>query len=164
MSRMLNRPFVNLAFSGSAKGEPAMAETIAKIKNPAMIILDYDANAQIAGLKKTLSDFIDIIRSKHPETPILLVSKLPYAEEFHNNFQYTNDRLAYTTIHTSEIKKRRENGDKNIHFLDGTTLYGSDPSECTVDGCHATDLGFYKIAQNMAPVIENILTKGNNIL
>ena len=48
--------------------------------------------------------------------------------------------------------------DDKPFVLDGTTLYGSDPSECTVDGCHATDLGFYKIAQNMAPVIENILT------
>ena len=52
-----------------------------------------------------------------------------------------------------------ETGDKNIHFLDGTTLFGADPSECTVDGCHATDLGFYQIAKHMAPVIENILTK-----
>ena len=159
LSRTLNRPFINLGFSGSAKGEPEMAETIAKIKNPAMIILDYDANAQVEGLRNTLSEFIDIIRHKHPETPILLVSRLPYAEEFHNDFHYTQMRFDFNAIHTAELKRRRDAGDKNIHFLDGASLYGPDPSECTVDGCHATDLGFYQIARHMAPVIENILTK-----
>ena len=159
LSRKLNRPFINLGFSGSGKGEPEMAHTIATIKNPAMIILDYDANAQSDGLKKTLSTFTDIIREKHPEVPILLVSKLPYAYEFHGDMQYDAERIALTSIHIGEVQRRRAMGDKNIHFLDGMTLYGADPSECTVDGCHATDLGFYMIAKNMEVVIRNILKK-----
>jgi hypothetical protein len=48
-------------------------------------------------------------------------------------------------------------GDKNIHFLDGTTLFGDDSTECTVDGVHGTDLGFYMVARRMAPVIRRIL-------
>lgn len=159
LSRTLNRPFINLAFSGSGKGEPEMAELIADIKNPAMIILDYDANAKVEGLRETLSGFIDILRKKHPETPILLVSKLPYAADFHEDLIYTKLRYDYTNIHLSELNRRREAGDRNIHFIDGSTLYGPDPSECTVDGTHATDLGFYMIAKHMAPVIENILRK-----
>ena len=136
-----------------------MARTIAKIKNPAMIILDYDANAMVDGLRKTLSDFIDIIREKHPQTPILLISRLPKAAEFHDDFYCIQERFDYTTIHLAEMNRRREKGDKNIHFLDGSTLFGADPSECTVDGTHATDLGFYMIAQHMEPVIRNILNK-----
>ncbi len=159
LSRTLNRPFINLGFSGSAKGEPEMAETIAKIKNPAMIILDYDANAGVDGLRKTLTKFIDIIRAKHPTTPILLVSRLMQSYEFHRDSYYIQERFDLTSIHLAELQRRRKAGDKNIHFLDGTTLFGADPSECTVDGCHATDLGFYQIAKHMAPVIENILTK-----
>ena len=61
-------------------------------------------------------------------------------------------------IHLNELSRRRNAGDRNIHFLDGSTLYGPDPSECTVDGGHATDLGMYFIAITMAPVIERILT------
>lgn len=159
LSRMLDRPFINLGFSGSAKGEPEMAKTIADIKNPAMIVLDYDANARIEGLKKTLSTFIDIIRAAHPETPILLISRLPQAHEFHGETEYIEERMALTSIHLAEVQRRRERGDKNIHFLDGVTLYGGIASECTVDGCHATDLGFYFVAQNTAPVIERILNK-----
>lgn len=159
MSRMLDRPFINLGFSGSAKGEKIMAETIAQIENPAMFILDYDANAQVVGLRNTLKDFIDILRSKHPETPILLVSRLPQAGEFHEEQEYIEQRYQFTTIHLAELKRRRDAGDKNIHFLDGMTLFGDIASECTVDGCHATDLGFHQIAKTMAPVIERILTK-----
>ena len=159
MSRMLNRPFLDLAFSGSGKGEPAIAEIIAGIENPAMLILDYDANAHADGLRNTLSNFIDILRKKHPLVPILLVSRLPFAEEFKTKYQYTNERLELTLIHLEELKKRRESGDENIHFLDGMTLYGPEPWECTVDGVHATDLGFSRIAHNMAPVIENIITR-----
>lgn len=157
MSRMLNRPFINLAFSGSGKGEPAMAELIADIKNPAMIVLDYDANAHVDGLRATLSNFIDIIRKKHPVTPILLISKLPFAAELANEYQYPEERWEYQKIHMDELKKRRDAGDTNIHFLDGTALLGNDPSECTVDGIHATDLGFYMMAKHTAPVIARIL-------
>lgn len=158
LSRMLNRPFINLAFSGSGKGEPAMAKILADVKDPALYILDYDANAGVAGLKRTLSNVIDIIRAKHPETPILLVSKLEYGYEFDENNAYPEIRWQFQNIHMAEIRKRRDAGDKNIHFLDGTTLYGSDPSECTVDGIHATDLGFYMISKRMAPVIRRILS------
>ena len=157
MCRLLNRPFLNLAFSGSGKGEPQMAELIADIRNPAMFVLDYDANANVEGLDATLPTFIEILRKKHPVTPILLVSRLLYENEFLQS-QYTEERLGFTRIHLRELNRRREMGDLNIHFLDGTALYGPDPSECTVDGCHATDLGFYQIAHRMAPVIERILS------
>lgn len=158
MSRILDRPFLNLSFSGAGKGEPEMAELLAEIQNPAMYILDYDANVNDIELKATLSAFIDILRKKHPETPILLVSRLPMKNEFLTPTAYIQNRHSRTEIHLNELSRRRKAGDKNIHFLDGSTLYGPDPSECTVDGTHANDLGRYFIARTMAPVIERILT------
>ena len=158
MSRMLDRPFLNLGFSGAGKGEPEMAELLAEISDPAMYVLDYDANAGVTGLKATLTAFIDILRKKHPETPILLVSRLPMKHEFLTPTAYVPSRRELTEVHLNELARRREAGDKNIHFLDGSTLYGPDPSECTVDGIHSTDLGMYFIAKTMAPVIERILT------
>ena len=158
MSRMLDRPFLNLGFSGAGKGEPEMAELLAEIPDPAMYVIDYVANVGDVGLKKTLSAFLDIIRAKHPETPLLLVSRLPMKNEFLTEKGYTQNRHSLTEIHLTELARRRAAGDNNIHFLDGSTLYGPDPSECTVDGIHATDLGMYFIAKTMAPVIERILT------
>ena len=156
MSRMLNRPFINLGFSGSGKGEPEAAELLASIKNPAMFVLDYAGNAKNEGLLATLSTFINILRAKHPETPILMVSMTPWKDEL-EQCECTGSRMAQTMIFLDELRRRRENGDKNIHFLDGFGLYGADLSECTVDGVHATDLGFLMIARRMAPVISGIL-------
>ena len=158
MSRMLDRPFLNFGFSGAGKGEPEIAELLAEIPDPAMYVLDYDANAGSTGLKATLPAFIDILRKKHPETPILLVSRLPMKHEYLTPAAYVPLRQELTEVHLNELSRRRNAGDKNIHFLDGSTLYGSDPSECTVDGIHANDLGMYFIAKTMAPVIERILT------
>lgn len=158
MSRMLNRPFINLGFSGSGKGEPAAAEMIAGIENPAMFILDYAGNAKNDGLKATLSNFIDILRRKHPEIPILLVSATPWADEL-DTMVCTPYRMEQTALYLDELRCRRENGDKNIHFLDGFGLYGADWSDCTVDGVHATDFGFQMIARRMAPFISGVLDR-----
>ena len=158
MSRMLNRPFINLGFSGSGKGQPVAAELLASVENPAMFVLDYAANAKNDGLQATLSDFIDILRKKHPETPILMVSVTPLVDEL-EQCACTPYRMAQTQLFLNELQKRRENGDKNIHFLDGSGLDGADWTECTVDGVHATDLGFYMIAKHTAPVIAGILER-----
>jgi len=50
-------------------------------------------------------------------------------------------------------------GDSNMHFLDGETLYPGCFEEYAVDGVHATDLGFLKIAEGMAPVIRELLQR-----
>lgn len=158
MSRLLNRYFVNLAFSGNGKGEPAAAKLLASVPDPAMFVLDYYANVKNDGLRATLATFIDILRDAHPEVPILMVSGTMLKNELERD-EYTPERMEQTEIYLAELRKRRDGGDKNIHFLDGTSLYGADPTECTVDGTHATDLGFYMIAHRMAPVIAGILSQ-----
>ena len=129
------------------------------IREPiADVVMHYAANAKNDGLQATLSDFIDILRKKHPETPILMVSVTPLVDEL-EQCACTPYRMAQTQLFLNELQKRRENGDKNIHFLDGSGLYGADWTECTVDGVHATDLGFYMIAKHTAPVIAGILER-----
>jgi len=156
ITRMLNRPVLNYGFSGAGLGEPGIAKYLASIENPAMYILDYDANAWPDGIQKTLSPFLDILRAAHPETPILLVSSLPFTpDDFSREFGGRHERL--TQLYLAELQKRRAAGDKNLHFLDGQSLLGPEPFECLVDGVHASDLGFHEIAKRMAPVIERIL-------
>ena len=40
---------------------------------------------------------------------------------------------------------------------DGRALLGAAGAEATVDGSHLTDLGFYVLAQNLAPLLEKML-------
>jgi hypothetical protein len=44
--------------------------------------------------------------------------------------------------------KARQQGDENVYFLDGETLFGEKDREiCTVEGLHPNDLGFYRMAE-----------------
>ena len=52
------------------------------------------------------------------------------------------------------------NGDKYIAFLDGELLWGEvDRDSCTVDGCHPNDLGFYRMAETIYPVLKELINR-----
>lgn len=162
VSRELNRPVINLGFSGNGKGEAEVAAELAKIRNPAMFVLDYEANSGGAeALRKTLPRFVEVLRAAHPATPILVISKVRYAYESLDRVR-GEDRRPDNLVEARDVQKelvelRRKNGDANIHFLDGAGLLGEDWDECSVDGGHQTDFGFYRMAKSIAPVIREIL-------
>ena len=156
ISRRLNIECINLGFSGNGRGEPEMARIFTKIKNPACIVLDYEANASDGTLERTLKEFIDILRDKHPFVPVLVLSKIRYATENYNQ-NALNKRLQLKQFQYDLINDLRAKGDENIYFYAGDLFLGDDFDECTVDGVHPTDLGFMRIAQKLAPLLESIL-------
>lgn len=158
LSRYLPYEFINLGFSGNGKGEPEVARTIAGIANPAMFVLDYEANVGTAEqMAETVPAFIRILRERHPEVPILVVSKIRNAGDrfYEERLQMLRDRR---NVQQSIVERLRKEGDANVHFLDGGTLLGEeDAEECTVDGVHPTDLGFLRMAQCLTPVIRKLI-------
>jgi lysophospholipase L1-like esterase len=157
LSRRLNIECVNLGFSGNGRGEPEVAEAIAQIANPACFVLDYEANAGSGGiLERTLPGFIGILRKDHPEVPVLVVSKIGFAEELYN-CEAAGRKVFLRDYQRNMVEDLRRNGDENIHFLDGIELLGDSFDECTVDGVHPTDLGFWRMAEKLEPVIRKLL-------
>lgn len=150
LSRWLDFELVNLGFSGSAKGEPAVAEAIAAL-DPEALIIDYDHNAPSAEhLEKTHEKFFRIIREKHPDLPIVIISRP-------GEYGPTDQRFMI-------IKKTYDNavaaGDRHVYMVPGYTLFGTkDRDACTVDGCHPNDLGFMRMAETVRPVLEKALQK-----
>lgn len=160
LGRAMNAEFYNLGFSGSGRGEPEVARTIAEIRAPALIALDYEANSGgIKGLSATLPGFIRILREEHPKVPLLVLSRIRFAHETlqSESLRARNECLSYQRQVVSDLHKA---GDANIHFQDGTDLLGRDYEECTVDGVHPTDLGFYRMAEALLPVFRRILGAG----
>lgn len=155
LSRWHNCEFYNFGFSGSGRGEPAAAEILASIENPRCFILDYEPNAHNEGIRNTLEKFLDILRSKHPEVPITVISKAPHAStmlSFGANDvceEVSEDCRLSREFQKELIAKRRAAGDENIYFVDGLKLLGIDWGECMMDGCHFNDLGFYRFAENL---------------
>ena len=135
--------FVNLGFGGQARGEKAMAEYLAS-SDCSLFVCDYDYNAPDASyLERTHYKFYEVYRRKKPNVPILFLTK----PDTDTNFFDAEERR--NVVYESYCRALRT-GDKNVYFADGSTLFGrKDRSQCTVDGCHPNDVGYYKMAQNI---------------
>jgi hypothetical protein len=158
LSRGLNVPFINLGFTGSGRGEPEVAQSVASVRDPALFVLDYEANSNLDGLTQSMPDFIGILRNQHREVPILVVSKIRYAQEALKSEPDTlRSREACKAFQRHLVQKLRAAGDRHIHFLDGSRLLGRDFHECSVDGAHPTDLGFFRMADGLGPAIAKLL-------
>ncbi len=152
LSSQLGFDYINLGFSGNAKGEKAMADYIANLSMSAFVY-DYDYNApNVEHLEDTHSKMFKIIREANPDLPILMLSR-------------PNPHLNQDEIKRREIVKKTyinaiENGDKNVYFIPGNELILQMFSETAlVDYAHPNDSGFV----SMATVIKDTLKKMLNI-
>ena len=150
VSVKLDCDFVNLGFSGSARGELVMAKYIAGL-NPDIFVMDYDHNAPtVEHLEKTHEKFFKEFRMLKNTVPVVFMSA-PDAR-FHDENWIKRRDIVYNT-YTNAVKS----GDKNVYFIDGNRLLGEDDwRACSVDCTHPNDLGHYRMAKNIIPVIEKI--------
>lgn len=156
LCRALKARQVNLGFSGSGRGEEAMAELINEL-DPSLFVFDYDHNApDVEYLRKTHEPFFKIIRAKHPELPVIFASKCdiwPYDPSYDN---FSERREVIRTTFRNAVNA----GDKHVYFVDGETLFGTEDREaCCVDRCHPNDLGFYRMYKTFLPVVKRALAE-----
>ncbi len=155
LSRVIDAEFINLGFSGNGKGQPSVIDTIAAINDMDLLVIDYEANIN-DGIYENLPVIITTLRNKHPNLPILIVSRIKYGQE---NIRPENEEKAIKRrdFQKEFVEKRKQNGDQNIDFFDGRVLLdGNDPGEYAVDGCHLTDAGFIKMANGLQSVIKKV--------
>ncbi len=147
LCRAMDAPQINLGFSGSGKGEIAVARAIAGLELAAFV-MDYDHNAPTPEyLKQTHEPFFKAIREKQPDLPIIIMSKC--------NFYGSRDDIARRDIIRQTYENAAKAGDKHVWFIDGEILFGKeDRDACTVDGCHPNDLGFYRMYKTALPVLK----------
>ena len=155
LSRELQAEFLNFGFSGHGQNEPEIAELLAEIEDPAMYILDSEANSLSAEkVRERVPRFLDILRRDHPETPIVIVTKVPYGPRYSQEIPVLKEEFRKI------YQDRKKAGDKNLYFVDGTDFWApEDYSENTVDGAHPTDLGFARMTEKLKPVLLKLLKK-----
>lgn len=150
ISRRLDMDYINMGFSGSAKGETEMADYLCTLKMSALV-MDYDYNAPDAEhLRRTHEPFFKRIREKLPDLPILMLS-CP-------NPEYRDSGDERRAIVRATYENAVAAGDKHVWYIDGITLFGDkDRDMCITDCTHPTDLGFYRMAEVIEPVIKEML-------
>ena len=78
LGRRLDRPVINLGFSGNGKMEPELAELLAEL-DPAVYVLDCLPNMTAEEVDARVEPFVRALRKAHPETPIVLAEDRTYA-------------------------------------------------------------------------------------
>ncbi len=152
ISQHLDVDYYNLGFSGGAKGELEIADYISTIPM-SIFVYDYDHNAPDAEhLRKTHEAFFKRIREKNPALPVVFMTK--------PDFDYDPQGAERREVIYNTYLNAKNSGDDNVYFIDGETFFGkNDRHACTCDCCHPNDLGFYRMAQVIEPVIKSILEK-----
>ena len=154
ISRRLGLPVINLGFSGNGKCEPAVAKLLAEL-DPLLFVLDPLPNLFPADAAQRLPEFVEIIRSERPQTPILLAQPPVYADA--PAIPARRQRVADAYAVVAEVHRRRvENGDQHIFLAPGADL-AEHGGEATVDGTHPTDLGFAMMADALEPHLRRVL-------
>lgn len=151
ISRWLDCDYINLGLSGSAQGEETMAKHLASL-NPDVFVCGYDHNAaNVEHLKITHERLFKIFREQNPNTPVVIMSKPDF--DLERNKSLERREVIYTTY-----LKAKAQGDKNVYFVDGETLFKKeDRDACTVESLHPNDLGFYRIAQVLYQTLKELV-------
>ncbi len=152
VSRHFDADCVNLGFSGNCKAEDLMAEYIASC-DMSIFVYDYDHNAPSADyLRDTHEKLFKTFRKTHPETPVIFMSKtdIPRTPNEYNAVRNRKQVILDT------YNNAKNSGDNNVYFIDGQEIFNiAGGADCTMDGCHPNDLGFWCMAQAVIKVIED---------
>ena len=153
LSRHLDVDYYNFGFSGSAKGELAMADYINTI-DFSVFVYDYDHNTPtVEHLAATHEPFFRRIREKHPTVPVIMLTR-PHAT-------YGEDEIARRAVVKATYDRAVAEGDQNVYFIDGERFFLDDPDRelCFIDTIHPNDLGFAKMAAVIEPTLRAILER-----
>jgi hypothetical protein len=149
--RRNNIDYVNLGFSGSGFAEDTMVDYLCGLEMSAFVC-DYDHNApNVSHLEATHRKMYEKIRAAHPELPYIMISRVDFDCEYYENIKRRD-------VIIDTYRYARATKDKNVYFIDGASVFrGPYQDLCTTDGCHPTDLGFYRMAMGMLPTLKKIL-------
>lgn len=151
--RQLQRPIVNLGFSGNGMFETAVGEAICETE-PSLIVIDCNPNTQPELIHERAVKLVEQIRACKPQTRILLVENYMYE---HGYFEKDIRDIVFRK--RAELKKAyndlQKAGVKNLYYLSGDGFLGED-HEGTVDGVHPTDVGMERFAAHILPTLRKL--------
>lgn len=150
LSRRFDTNYMNLGFSGSAKGEDTMMAYLASL-DMSVFVYDYDYNAPtVEHLRKTHYKGYRTIRDAQPNLPIVICTMPNY------------DRLAVEAPARRDViaetyERALAEGDQNVYFVDGKKVYTHFNADGgSVDGSHPNAYGFWRMAEAVGAEIAKI--------
>lgn len=154
LGRHLDRPVINLGFSGNGRMDAAVGELLTKV-DAAVYVIDCLPNMKPDEVRQKCPPLVKQLRAAHPETPIVLVEDRRFAN--------TWIRPERQRFHDENHKALRESFDAlqkegvaKLYYIPGDNLIGDD-AEGSTDGSHPNDLGFVRQAAIFEPILRQAL-------
>jgi lysophospholipase L1-like esterase len=154
LGRRLDRPVINLGFSGNGKMEPEVVALLSEI-DAAVYVIDCLPNMTGAEVAERAEPLVRQLRKARPDAPIVLVED----RSFTNSWIFKARRDRHAENRASLIRAFDllvSSGVKNLHYIEGENLLGDD-TEGATDGSHPNDLGFMRQADIFEPVLRKAL-------
>lgn len=154
LGRRLDRPVINLGFSGNGRMEPEVGALLCQL-DPCLYVIDCLPNMVGKEVAERAKPLVQQIRKARPDTPILLVEDRTYA-----NTPFLPDRQQRHTQSRAALRQAFDalvtDGEKRLGYVDGETMLGLDRDD-TTDGSHPSDLGFFRQADALEPEIRRLI-------
>jgi len=154
LGRRLGRPMLNLGFSGQALMEPEIADLLAEL-DPLIYVLDPAPNMAADLIRERAAPFVRRLRAAHPATPIVLVEARRYTNSWICQANHEQD-VQRAAAFRAAYEELCEAGIGGLTYTPGDNLLGDD-GEATMDYSHPSDLGFMRMADALAPVLQETL-------
>lgn len=150
LGRRLDRPVLNLGFSGNGKMDAAVGSLLTEI-DAAVYVIDCLPNMNAADVTAKCAPLVRQLREARPATPIVLVEDRRNTNSWilpDRNKHHDANHAALKAVYELLVKE----GVKGLFYIDGDHLYGDD-TEGATDASHASDLGFMRQADVFEPVL-----------
>ena len=154
VGRRLNRPVINLGFSGNGRLEMELAELLAEL-DADIYALDCLPNLNPEQVAKRSVPFVRFLREKRPQAEIVMVEDRNYADSWirtERRIRNSGNQKAFRAAF-EELKMA---GIGRLHYLRASELLGDD-HEATTDGSHPNDLGMMRYADAYGRILKPLL-------
>ena len=149
---------INLGFSGECVLDAMIARVMRDIP---LDFISMEIGPNIYGynalnersFRAAVFAFVKIVREGHPFTPYVLMSPIhyPIGEKVKNAAGFTMQMMRAELA--AAAKTIRACGDKNFHFVDGTTVLGPEHIDLMPDQCHPSPEGYKVMGENFTRVV-----------
>lgn len=154
LGRRLDRPVINLGFSGNGRMDPPVTELIAQL-DVAAYVIDCGPNLSSELITERTEPLVRTLRAAHADTPIVLVECVPYEHSWFvaaAQTSYEGKNAALKAV----FDRLNAEGVPGLYYVPCDGMFGAD-NESTVDGTHPTDVGFLRMADTIEPVLRKAL-------
>jgi len=154
LGRKLDRPVMNLGFSGNGKMDASVGELMTRL-DPALYIIDCNPNMTAPLIRERCIPLVKQLRAARPHTPVVLVE-----DRRNTNSWIRPERSQHHSDNHAALKEAfaslQKEGMTRLFYIPGDYLLGHDADGAT-DGSHPNDLGFMRQAEAFEPVLKDAL-------